>query len=68
MNKNVPHPHPPSGGTGQVLKIRFQMIANISEIFIGQLQVTQRDWGRNQNVGTRIDEDTTIQWGSNPLY
>jgi hypothetical protein len=43
MNKNVPHPHPPSGGTGQVLKIRFQMIANISEMFIGQLQVTQRD-------------------------
>jgi hypothetical protein len=51
-----------------VLKIRFQMIANISEMFIGQLQVTQRDWGKNQNVGTRIDEDTTIQWDSNPLY
>jgi hypothetical protein len=27
----------------QVLKIRFQMIANLSEILIGQLQVTQRD-------------------------
>jgi hypothetical protein len=29
--------------TCQVLKIRFQMIANISEMLIGQLQVTQRD-------------------------
>jgi hypothetical protein len=26
-----------------LLKIRFQMIANISEKLIGQLQVTQRD-------------------------
>jgi hypothetical protein len=26
-----------------MLKIRFQMIANISEMLIGQLQVTQRD-------------------------
>jgi hypothetical protein len=31
--------------TCQVLKIRFQMIANISEMLIGQLQVTQRDEG-----------------------
>ena len=29
--------------TCQELKIRFQMIANISEMLIGQLQVTQRD-------------------------
>jgi hypothetical protein len=27
----------------QELKIRFQMITNISEMLIGQLQVTQRD-------------------------
>jgi hypothetical protein len=50
------------------MKIFFQIIVNLSEMIIRQLEVTQRDSGRNQNVGTRIDEDTTIQWVSNPLY
>ncbi len=27
----------------KLLKIRFQMIVNLSEMLIGQLQVTQRD-------------------------
>ncbi len=37
-------------------------------MLIRQLQVTQRDCGRNQNVGTRIDEDMTMQWDSKLLY
>jgi hypothetical protein len=45
------HQVPNTCGHCQVMKIWLPDNCRVSEIFNRQLQVTQRDWGRNQTVG-----------------
>jgi hypothetical protein len=47
----------------QVLKILLPDNSKVSEIFIRQLKVTQ---GLRKNSKRRNEEDTTIQWVTNP--